>query len=54
MKKEKIKMFRGKKKFKASRDQWMYLLQNDLIDVLKVKKALKEKTKVENVVKRLL
>lgn len=47
-------MFRGKKKFKASRDQWMYLLQNDLIDVLKVKKALKEKTKVENLFKRLL
>jgi hypothetical protein len=56
MKKEKIKMnfLRGKKKFKASKDQWMYLLQNDLIDVLKVKKALKEKITVENLFKRLL
>ena len=49
-----MSLSRGKKKFKASKDQWMYLLQNDLIDVLKVKKALKEKNIVENLFKRLL
>ena len=49
MKKEKNIM----KKIKKSKDQWMYLLQNDLIDVLKVKKALKEKIKVEDLLKKL-
>jgi len=56
MKKEKSKMslFRGKKKFKASKDQWMYLLQNDLIDVLKVKKAAREKVVVEGIISKML
>ena len=47
-------LFNKKKKQKITLDQWMYIVQNDLIDVLKVKKAAQEKVVVEGIISKML
>ena len=47
-------LFNKKKKQKVTLDQWMYVVQNDLIDVLKVKKAAREKVVVEGIISKML